>query len=300
VPPLVTSGRLAEPAAAKINLTLHVVGRRPDGYHELVSLVAFAGTSDALSLAPGRRLSLRIGGPFAAALAPSEDNLVLRAARELAARIEGLILGGFSLVKRLPVASGIGGGSADAAAALRLVARANGVSPADPRLFVAAAALGADVPVCVDPRARVMRGIGEILSEPIMLPSLPAVLVNPGVPVCTKSVFAALAAAPGPALDGASCADPLPDRAAIRTPANLIEALAGGRNDLEPPAIRVAPVIADVLGALRAQSQCRLARMSGSGATCFGLFDTRRAAAAAAQNLRTLRPAWWAQATTIG
>jgi 4-diphosphocytidyl-2-C-methyl-D-erythritol kinase len=298
VPPLVTSGRLAEPAAAKINLTLRVVAPRPDGYHELVSLVAFAGTGDALSLAPGRRLSLRIGGPFAAALAPSDDNLVLRAARELAARIEGLILGAFSLVKRLPVASGIGGGSADAAAALRLVARANGVSPADPRLFVAATALGADVPVCVDPRARVMRGIGEILSEPIVLPSLPAVLVNPGVPVPTKSVFAALAA--GAAPDGAPGADPLPDRAAIRTPAALIEALAGGRNDLEPPAIRVAPVIADVLGALRAQAHCRLARMSGSGATCFGLFDTRRAAAAAAQNLRTLRPGWWAQATTIG
>jgi len=293
-----TALTLAERAAAKINLTLRIVGRRPDGYHELVSLVAFAGVGDALSLGTGAALSLRIGGPFSAGLSAADDNLVLRAARELAARVDGLALGSFSLTKRLPVASGIGGGSADAAAALRLLARANGLSPADPRLFAAAGALGADVPVCVDLRARVMRGIGEILSEPFVLPPLPAVLVNPGVPVETRSVFRALAAV----RDGgrAALADPEPDWGAIRSSAALVEAVARGRNDLEPVAISLAPSVAEVLAGRRAQGGCRLARMSGSGATSFGLFDTRRAAAAAAQRVHAEHPAWWVQATTIG
>lgn len=299
---LLPSGRLAESAAAKINLTLRIVGRRPDGYHELVSLVAFAGVGDALSLAPGPAMSLRVTGPFAVGLAAAEDNLVLRAARALAARVEGLILGGFSLIKRLPIASGIGGGSADAAAALRLLARVNDLSVADPRLYAAARTLGADVPVCVDPRARVMRGIGEVLSAPIGLPQLPAVLVNAGVPVATGAVFAALAAArAGVRVDGDPApADPLSDPAAIRSPDALIAAVIGGRNDLEPPAIGLAPVIADVLALLRAQGGCRLARMSGSGGTCFALFDTRRAAAAAAKSVQAQHPAWWARATTIG
>lgn len=294
-----TALTLAEHAAAKINLTLRIVGRRPDGYHELVSLVAFAGVGDALSLGTGAALSLRIGGPFSAGLAAADDNLVLRAARELATRVDGLALGSFSLTKRLPVASGIGGGSADAAAALRLLARANGVSPADPRVFAAAGALGADVPVCVDLRSRVMRGIGEILSAPLALPQLPAVLVNPGVPVETRVVFAALAKARAGGA-AAAPADPEPDWAAIRSSAALVEAVARGRNDLEPVAISLAPPVADVLAALRAQDGCRLARMSGSGATCFALFDTRRAAAVAAQRVRLRHPAWWVQATTIG
>ncbi|MGA2127296.1 MAG: 4-(cytidine 5'-diphospho)-2-C-methyl-D-erythritol kinase [Xanthobacteraceae bacterium] len=296
--PGVTTLTLAEHAAAKINLTLRIVGRRPDGYHELVSLVAFAGVGDALSLGTGTALSLRIGGPFSAGLSAGDDNLVLRAARELAARADGLALGSFSLTKRLPVASGIGGGSADAAAALRLLARANGLSPADPRLFAAAGALGADVPVCVDLRARVMRGIGEILSAPFVLPQLPAVLVNPGVPVETRAVFRALAAVRGGG--AAALADPEPEWAAIRSSAALVEAVARGRNDLEPVAISLAPSVAEVLAVLRAEGGCRLARMSGSGATCFGLFDTRRAAAAAAQRVRAGHPAWWVQATTIG
>jgi len=294
-----TALTLAEHAAAKINLTLRIVGRRPDGYHELVSLVAFAGVGDALSLGTGAALSLRIGGPFSAGLSAADDTLVLRAARELAARVDGLALGSFSLTKRLPVASGIGGGSADAAAAMRLLARANGVSPADPRLFAAAGALGADVPVCIDLRARVMRGIGEILSAPIALPQLPAVLVNPGVPVETRAVFTALAAARAGGGQPAA-ADPEPDWGAIRSPAALVEAVARGCNDLEPVAIGLAPSVADVLDVLRAQGGCRLARMSGSGATCFGLFDTRRVAAAAAQRVRAEHPAWWVKATTIG
>jgi 4-diphosphocytidyl-2-C-methyl-D-erythritol kinase len=250
-------------------------------------------------------LSLRVAGPFADGVGETDDNLVLRAARALAARIGGLVLGGFSLTKRLPVASGIGGGSADAAAALRLLARVNDLPVSDPRLYQAARALGADVPVCVEPRARVMRGIGEILSEPFGLPQLPAVLVNPGVPVETRAVFAALAAArargdaPTPP-EAERDAEPDASWAAIRAPAALVEAVAQGGNDLEPVAIGLAPAVADVLAVLRRQGGCRLARMSGSGATCFALFETRRAAATAAQQLRAERPAWWVQATTIG
>jgi 4-diphosphocytidyl-2-C-methyl-D-erythritol kinase len=292
-------GALADHAAAKINLTLQIVGRRPDGYHELVSVVAFAGIGDALSLSPGEALSLRVSGPFADGIGAADGNLVLRAARALSARIDGLTPGGFSLVKRLPVASGVGGGSADAAAALRLLARLNGISPADPRLYEAARTIGADVPVCVDPRARVMRGIGEILSAPLELPALPAVLVNPGVPVATGAVFAALAEARGDA-SRPPPRDPLTELSAIRSAGALIEAVAAGSNDLEPVAIGLAPAVADVLAVLRAQDRCRLARMSGSGATCFALFDTRRAAMTAAQQVQRERPGWWVQATTIG
>ncbi|HXW23379.1 MAG TPA: 4-(cytidine 5'-diphospho)-2-C-methyl-D-erythritol kinase, partial [Xanthobacteraceae bacterium] len=157
----------AESAPAKVNLTLRVLGRRPDGYHELESLVAFARVRDRLALAPGGTLALDVSGPFAAAAGNVADNLVLTAARALAGRIDGLALGRFTLVKELPVAAGLGGGSADAAAALRLLARANGLAPDDARLSAAARATGADVPVCLDPRPRVMRGIGEILSAPL-------------------------------------------------------------------------------------------------------------------------------------
>ncbi len=300
-PPL--PGGLSEPAPAKINLTLTVIGRRPDGYHELVSLVAFAGLGDRVGFSPGAEPGLDISGPFAATIAGEGDNLVLKAARELRLRVDGLASGRFALTKNLPVASGIGGGSADAAAALRLLARSAGIPPADPRVFAAARATGADVPVCLDPRARLMRGIGDILSEPLGLPGMPAVLVNPAVAVETRAVFAALAAAragaPAPR-PGEAPHDPLAGWCAVRTPEALIRALAAGRNDLEPPAIAIAPQVAEVLARLRAEKTCRLARMSGSGATCFALFDTARAAAAAAEQLRAARPAWWIEATTIG
>lgn len=288
----------AEFAPAKVNLTLHVIGRRADGYHEIESVVAFADVGDRLTFAPGRALELLARGPTAAAAGPSGDNLVLKAARLLAERVAGLKAGRFTLDKRLPVAAGLGGGSSDAAAALRLLARHNGLAPGDPRLHEAARLTGADVPVCLDPRARLMRGIGEILSAPLALARLPAVLVNPGVSVATGDVFAKLARRrrvsipPRRAEKGSVGAE--------LTATALSDVLAAARNDLEPPAIALQPVIADVLAALRASAQCRLARMSGSGATCFALYTSGRAAAAAARTLRGKHPGWWVRATTLG
>ena len=190
---------LVENAPAKVNLTLRVLGRRSDGYHDIESLVAFADFGDRLSFLRGDKLTLAVEGPSAAEAGGGDDNLVLKAARALAAQCPDLVLGAFSLDKRLPVAAGLGGGSSDAAAALRLLAKANRLPLDDPRLYAAARATGADVPVCLDPRPRIMRGIGEMLSAPLSLPPLPAVLVNPGVALATKAVFAGWtpAAAPG-------------------------------------------------------------------------------------------------------
>jgi 4-diphosphocytidyl-2-C-methyl-D-erythritol kinase len=285
----------AEPAPAKVNLTLHVIGRRADGYHDIESLVVFAGLGDALTFTPGRTLALAVRGPTAPAVGDVSDNLVLKAAHALAARIDGIKLGRFVLSKRLPVAAGLGGGSADAAAALRLLARANRIALDDHRLMQAARATGADVPVCVDPRPRLMRGIGDILSEPLDLPRLPAVLVNPGVAVPTKDVFGALRLATARSAGASS----RPPALGGETRAALLRALAQGRNDLEAPAISLQPVIAEVLSSLRALAGCGLARMSGSGATCFGLFNTGRAAAAGARTLRAQHPGWWIRATTL-
>ena len=285
----------AEPAPAKVNLTLRVVGRRADGYHDIESLVVFADVGDALTFAPARALTLAVRGPTAAAAGDTADNLVLKAARALAERVDGLKLGRFALSKRLPVAAGLGGGSADAAAALRLMARANRLAPDDPRLMAAARATGADVPVCLDPRPRFMRGTGDILSDPLDLPRLDAVLVNPGVAVATKDVFAALRLG---SVGKAGGSPPSWPAGAQARPA-LLAVLTDDRNDLEAPAIAVAPVIADMLAELRRLPGCRLARMSGSGATCFALFDTRRAASAGAQKLRARHPAWWVRATVL-
>jgi len=278
----------AEPAPAKVNLTLRVLGRRADGYHDIESLVAFAGVGDELGFTPGGALALAVSGPTARASGEVADNLVLKAARALAERVPGLQTGHFSLSKRLPVAAGLGGGSADAAAALRLLARANRIALDDPRLMAAARATGADVPVCLDPRARVMRGIGDVLSDPLDLPKLPTVLVNPGVAVPTKAVFAALNVAPS-----TGTGTPL-------DPSALLDAITHGRNDLEAPAIELEPIIAEVLAVIRNLDGCRLARMSGSGATCFGLFDTPAAAAAAAHTLRVGYPEWWVRDTVLG
>src|ERR1700742_2052381 len=184
---------LVEKAPAKINLTLRVIGRRADGYHELESLVAFAAVSDTLMLEPAREPSLEVSGPYAAASGPTTDNLVLKAVGALREHVSGLNIGRFLLDKNLPAGGGIGGGSSDAAAALRLLARLNGIAIDDPRLASAARVVGADVPVCLDPRPRIMRGVGELLSAPIDLPAMPAVLVNPGVPVATREVFSKLA-----------------------------------------------------------------------------------------------------------
>jgi 4-diphosphocytidyl-2-C-methyl-D-erythritol kinase len=290
---LAPSPRLSARAPAKINLTLHVLGRRPDGYHDLESLVAFAGVGDDLTLEPGERLSLEVEGPTAPLSGNPDDNLVLRAARALAECMPGLRAGAFRLVKRLPVAAGIGGGSADAAAALRLLARLNGLSPADPALAGAARAAGADVPVCLDPRARMMRGVGDEIGPPLPLPRLHAVLLNPGVPVETPRVFGALGLEKGERL----AREPCP---ALGNGADgSWSALASARNDLEEAALSVAPVIGEALDLLRADPSCRLARMSGSGATVFGLYGDCRDAAAAAKAVRRARPGWWVKATVL-
>lgn len=281
-------------ARAKVNLTLRVLGRRADGYHELESLVAFAGVGDLLTLEPGADLSLAIAGPHGAALAGQPDNLVLRAARALAREVGALRWGRFHLVKRLPVASGIGGGSADAAAALRLLARLNRLSADDPRLLQVAASLGADIPVCLESRARVMAGIGERLGPALRLPPLFALLVNPGVPVETAAVFGELGLRAG---EVAPAGAAVPSSAA--TARDLIAALAGCGNDLEAPARRIAPVVDTVLDALRALPSCCLARMSGSGATCFALFDDCRASAAAGRALQRAYSGWWIKPTLL-
>lgn len=283
-------------ARAKVNLTLCVRGRRADGYHELESLVAFAGVGDMLTLEPDRELSLTVAGPHGAGLAGQPENLVLRAARALAEEVGGLQSGRFHLVKRLPVASGIGGGSADAAGALRLLARLNRLPAGDPRLLRVAAKIGADVPVCVESRARLMAGIGEQLGPPLHLPPLFALLVNPGVPVGTAAVFKVLGLGAGDAAPGQRPAAPLQPE----TTAGLIASLAESGNDLEAPARHVAPVIDTVLAALRVLPGCRLARMSGSGATCFALFDDCRASAAAGRALARAEPGWWVKATMLG
>jgi len=278
---------LTDFAPAKVNLTLRVLGRRPDGYHELESLVVFAEAGDRLTLSPDEELSLAVDGPTAAAAGSDESNLVLRAARALAARVPGLRVGRFTLDKLLPVAAGLGGGSSDAAAALRLLARANALAPDDPRVIDAARVVGADVPVCLDPRARIMRGIGERLSPPLALDPLAAVLVNPGVAVATRDVFVALNAGPA-AADGGVAED---------VSLSAVDALiVHGVNDLQAPAIALQPVIADVLAALSACGGCRLARMSGSGATCFALYESQDAASAAAAALKAEHPSWWVAA----
>lgn len=287
--------QLTEAAPAKINLTLRILGRRADGYHELESLVVFARLRDHLTLLPGRPLSLDVRGPTAAASGAVDDNLVLKAAKALGAKVMGLQAGRFMLEKSLPVAAGIGGGSADAAAALRLLARANGIALDDPLLYAAACSTGADVPVCLNPRPRVMRGIGELLSPPLDLPELPAVLINPGVAAATKSVFAALARNANFSKTVDVAVDRFP-----RGQAEFVEYLRSQGNDLEAPATTLYPEISTVLAALRAAKGCRLARMSGSGSTCFGLFDTARAAEIAARLLQAPNPNWWVRATSLG
>jgi 4-diphosphocytidyl-2-C-methyl-D-erythritol kinase len=288
------SAARAERAPAKVNLTLRVVGRRPDGYHDLESLVVFASVGDALTLAAGPYLSLTVRGPTAGSSGALTDNLVLKAANALAERVRVLKSGRFVLSKRLPVAAGLGGGSADAAAALRLLARRNQLALDDRHLCEAARSTGADVPVCLDPRPRLMSGIGNLLSAPLELPRLAAVLVNPRVAVPTKGVFEKLAAPRVVRAAKVSEDYPPTDRA------SLVEYLIDRGNDLESPAIVLQPVVAEVLEALRCLSGCRLARMSGSGATCFALFDNTKAAAAAARALRERKPDWWVRSTMLG
>ncbi|WP_284164651.1 4-(cytidine 5'-diphospho)-2-C-methyl-D-erythritol kinase [Frigidibacter sp. SD6-1] len=270
-------------APAKINLTLHVTGRRADGYHLLDSLVVFADVGDLVRAGPAEDLTLEIAGPMAAGLTAGPDNLVMKAARMMG--VSGAAL---RLEKHLPVASGIGGGSSDAAATLRAMARLTGKPLPDAAAILA---LGADVPVCLDPRPQRMRGVGERLEPVDGLPPFWMVLVNPGTGVPTPAVFRDLDRRDGPPM-----ADPLP---ALRTFDTLAAFLADQRNDLEAPARRIAPVIGEVLQALSAQPGCRLARMSGSGATCFGLFAAPQEAATARARIAATRPDWWASDTGL-
>ncbi len=276
---------LSEFAPAKVNLFLHVIGRRADGYHLLDSLAVFPPVGDRLCAVPDEVLSLTVEGPFGAALASEADNLVLRAARALGGTAGGPAQeratrgARIKLEKHLPVASGIGGGSADAAAALRLLCRLWGLPPASIRI---ALALGADVSVCLASRPARMGGVGETLTPAPGLPATGIVLVNPGVSLTTVQVFRARTGGfSGPAELPVSW----PDATAMAGD------LAKLRNDLEPPAIALRPVIGAVLGALAAMPDCLLARMSGSGATCFGLFPNAAAAEAVARALA--RPGWW-------
>ena len=279
---------LVEQARAKINLTLRVLGRRADGYHELESLVAFADVADRLNLRPGDTLALDVSGPFAAASGDVSDNLVLKAVAALSQRVSGLRAGHFELEKNIPVAAGIGGGSADAAAALRLLARANGIAPDDARLMEAARAVGADVPVCLASKCCIMRGVGEQLSQ-VDLPAVTTVLVNPGVALSTRDVFAKFAGPEG----GAPIGD------VPRDPKAMGAFLAQHGNDLTPAAIACAPVVDEVLAELRAGPGSLLARMSGSGATCFALFASAGEAAEAASVVKNKHKNWWVTATTL-
>lgn len=290
---------LVEEGRAKVNLSLRVVGRRADGYHDLESVVAFADCADRLTLEPGGELRLATTGPLAAACGETSDNLVFKAARLLADAVPNLKLGAFALDKVLPVAAGIGGGSADAAAALRLLARLNNLPLDDPRLQEVALATGADVPVCLFSRACDMTGVGEQLL-PLALPSMPCVMVNPRVPVATKDVFRELGLRNGELLVGATDvleAPAWPEQGgSIDDWVDVLETVA---NDLEAPALRIEPVIGDVLEALRSSAGVKLARMSGSGATCFAIYGAAAEADAAAEKIRSNHPGWWVHAGTL-
>ena len=288
-----SANELAETARAKVNLTLRVVGRRVDGYHDLESVVAFADCADRLSLLPGAELELKTTGPLADACGDVSDNLVLKAARLLAERVAGLKTGTFTLHKALPVAAGIGGGSADAAAALRLLARANGLVVNDARINEVARLTGADVPVCVPSLPCVMTGVGESLL-PLNLPKLPCVLVNPRVAVATKDVFAALGLRSGELRVGIT--DVIQAIAWPEAGASVedwVEAFAASSNDLESPAMRIQPIIGNVISALSATDGTWLSRMSGSGATCFAIYENTAEAGRAAEKIRRDHPEWW-------
>lgn len=274
-------------APAKINLYLHVLRRRPDGYHDLDSLAAFATLHDVVSASPADGLSLAVEGAFAAELSNSagdSDNLVLRAARLLAEHVGREPAAAVRLHKMIPVAAGLGGGSADGAATLLALCRLWHVEIPFPLLTELARRLGADLPVCLASRTTFMSGVGETLTPAPEAPPLGVVLVNPRVALPTADVFRALERRARPA-----------SRPSYRPgdPVSLIDGLRDTRNDLTEPAIRLAPVVRDVLAALEAAPGVSIARMSGSGATCFGLFADGIAAQIAAEEIARAQPEWW-------
>lgn len=272
---------VTEVARAKINLALHVRERLPDGYHRIETLFAFARDGDVVTVAQAAHPSFTLSGPFAQGLSGEGDNLVTRAA---AAFAQAFGIGqphAITLDKRLPIASGIGGGSADAAAALRALARLHGIALDDVRLFAAAAPLGADLPACLLGQTSLGTGRGDILTAIDGLPGTALLLVNPRVEVPTGAVYRGW--------DGID-RGPIPDR-------SLLDRARAGRNDLAPPAIAIAPIIAEVEAMLTAAPGALLARMSGSGATCFALFDNEAQRDAAADMAQAR--GWWTLATVL-
>lgn len=280
---------IRETAPAKVNLFLHVVGRRDDGYHLLESLVAFADFGDEVEVSPSERLSLDVTGPFATALAGESDNLVLRAARTLAQAAGRRPDVAIRLAKNLPVGAGLGGGSADAAATLRALMKLWSLDAASAEIDALALSLGADVPVCLKGRAALVRGIGEMI-EPLDIKSrLPAVLVYPGHPLLTREVFAARRGAFSQPLSAQRSTDLF-----------SVIMLKGLRNDLENAAADCLPDINQVIDSIEKNGGCQLSRMSGSGSARFGIFDTLRAAQDACRQTQEAVPSWWCQATTLG
>jgi 4-diphosphocytidyl-2-C-methyl-D-erythritol kinase len=272
---------VTEAAPAKINLALHVRARQPDGYHLIETLFAFARDGDLVTVAEAEAPSFTITGPFAAGLDGEGDNLVTRAAAAFATTFDIDRRHAITLDKRLPIASGIGGGSADAAATLRALARLHGIALDDLRLHATAMPLGADLPACLLGQTSLGTGRGDVLVPIEGLPGTPLLLVNPRVPVPTGAVFRGW--------DGVD-RGPIPE-------GPLLDRARAARNDLAPPAIAIAPVIAEVEGTLAAAPGALLARMSGSGATCFALFagEADRDAAAEQADAR----GWWTLATTM-
>ncbi|GAA4219950.1 4-(cytidine 5'-diphospho)-2-C-methyl-D-erythritol kinase [Sphingomonas endophytica] len=276
---------IAETAPAKLNLALHVRARRADGYHELETLFVFARDGDRVTVTPASAPGFTVTGPFAAAVGPVADNLVTRAEAAFRQAFAPDAVHVVTLDKHLPVASGIGGGSADAAATLRALARLHGLPVDTPRLLTIAAGLGADVPACLLGRPTFGRGRGDALAPVAGLGDMPALLVNPGVAVSTAQVFAHW--------DGI-------DRGALALTGTTLERAIAGRNDLQPPAEAIAPVIEAVISRLSSAPGAVLTRMSGSGATCFALFHDAAARDSAAAQIAEAAPDWWLCPTTIG
>ena len=280
---------LSEAASAKINLFLHVGDKRADGFHPLQSLAVFTQLGDVLTLEPASELSLTVEGPFAKGLDGEGDNLVLRAAKALQ---ENTLAGArLTLTKNLPVASGIGGGSADAAAALRGLRQLWNLKSDDASLRDIAAALGSDIPVCLESAPAFMEGRGEILRATESMPRVPLLVFNPGVAVPTKDVFAGLSQRSG--------IEMVLPRGRFRDTADLLRFLDTTRNDLEIPARALQPVIGEVLGRIAALPGALLARMSGSGATCFGIFADDDCCRRAAEVLKSAMPGWWSAPTFV-
>lgn len=289
----VVAGSVCEAARAKVNLTLHIKGKRPDGYHELESLVVFADFSDELVFTPASEDSLSLEGPFAGLV--DGENLVLKAKRAVASWLGVSISGDFRLKKSIPVAAGLGGGSSDAAAAIRALLKVYD-SAGNAKTFIKqSAAIGADVPVCLQNSAAWMRGLGERVTPVPGLTPLPALLVNPRIKLSTAAVFKTLNAKPLQPEE----AGPPPSFPGWRNPREAAVWLNEGRNDLEAPAIALEPAVKNVLDALRRLDGCMLSRLSGSGPTCFGIFLSQDAAAEAASEMRRSYPNWWVQATTL-